>query len=799
MNQTKLAFAYRSVGYGTRFEKCELWRPGDWRPNENAPQDQQESEKRTLCFNEIAVDVGSNCLGYKGYSLRVFDHHFQREDLQNSNFGSAALTVLSQAHAVADWARVVVGSCHPSVPIATVWLVSHVQPDFDAYCSCYVASRLIQDPELAVAFGKCGVSEKDLLSILQDSQKIQKVLTKLSEFPASRSLLLLAVCAARVDQCIPDACPRDSSLRCLFLAARERGRFRPDRPNGSDFFADVEAEIFAGRYHPLLDELPTTLMEKYAPERLFIKNQEIVYLNDMQCAKILSVPICGTNQHYRDWSGQISGSGMDTGAGIPFWRGSSLHPFFQAIREGDPELAENVRHQDLARNILDRHEDVDGLLIDKPNCLFFKDWVRLDTARSPRGFGFKFTGIVHAQPTPQFYFSLDPEFARSLKLHLYDLWVRLQQREGVGREIPDGKKPRGEILARGSDGRSGLLDPWFDGYEATLVVSPNSPSEAVRQYVPKIDSDPTMKLVEAWASNGFYRPKSIALIQWSCPTISRLPECSIELSLDTFREAAWEKVGELKARREGFILANLKLKKRPESVGWDKFSEEQVGKDLWRLISTHPNGVPPDFLDRHLVVDVEWIAVWNRNGLAIAFKNSGKPGSKEDLEAESLSKLVMWLTSLASVIKAIGRVGTSDTSKISNVKSLLKDVREAQENLVKLESTLSGPGDRAFRRLMENFNLSGLSERIADLAEGHRDEDEADRERLIGDVLAVASIAGLVLAYFQVEGVKWFGDAPEKRVKVYTTGGIGAAILLVLYLFSRKNIWKRIRLWWKNW
>lgn len=205
--------------------------------------------------------------------------------------------------------------------------------------------------------------------------------------------------------------------------------------------------------------------------------------------------------------------------------------------------------------------------------------------------------------------------------------------------------------------------------------------------------------------------------------------------------------------------------------------------------------VLPDFRERHLVVDVEWIAVWNRNGLAIAFKNCGKPGSMEEGECKSLSTLWEWLKSLASVMEAIGRVGTSE---ILNVKSLLDDVREAQKKLVKLESSLSGPGDRAFRRLMENFNLSGLSERIADLAEGHRDEEEADRERLIGDVLAVASIAGLVLAYFQVEGVKWFGDAPEKRVKVYATEGIGAAILLVLYLFSRKNIWKRIRLWWKN-
>ena len=791
MNQTKLTFAYRSVGYGTRFEKSEDWRLKDWGPNINAPKEQRESEERTLCFNEIAVDVGSTCLGYKGYSLRVFDHHFQREDLKNGNFGSAALTVLSQARAVADWAKVVVENCHPSEPVATVWLVSHVTPDFDAYCSCYVASRLIQDPELAVAFGNCGIREEDLHSVLQNVQNVQ---TKLSEFPAARSLFLLAVCAARVDQCIPDQCPRDSSLRYLFLAARERGRFRPDRPDGSDFFAAVEAAIYAESYNPLLDELPASLMDKYAHEQALIRNQEVVYQDDMQCAKILSVPICGSSQHYRDWSGQISGAGMDPGAGIPLWRDKSLHPFFQAIRDGDPGRAENVRHQDLARNILDRHEDVDGLLIDKPKCLFFKDWVRLDKAQSPRGFGFKFTGIVHAQPIAQFFFTLDPEYARSRKLHLYDLWVRLQQREGTAREIPDGKKfERLDVLARGSDGRSGLLDPWFDGYDATILVNPNKPSEAVKQYVPEIDSDPTMKLVAAWASNGFYRPESMASIQW-CPPDSGLQEGSIELSLEAFREEAWTKVGNFNGRAtKGFTLANLKLRKRTESVGWNKDSEEQVGKDLWRLISTHPKGVPPDFREKHLIVDVDWIAVWNRNGMAIAFKNCGKP---ECREKEDLEKLWRYLTSLASIREVISQVGTSENSE---VKSLLDDVRKAQRSLIELESNLSGPGDRAFRRLMENFNLSGLSERIADLAEGHRDEEEADRASLIGDVLAVASIAGLVLAYFELEGVKWFGDAPEKRVKVYATGGIGAAILLVLYLFSRKNIWKRIRLCWKNW
>jgi hypothetical protein len=156
------------------------------------------------------------------------------------------------------------------------------------------------------------------------------------------------------------------------------------------------------------------------------------------------------------------------------------------------------------------------------------------------------------------------------------------------------------------------------------------------------------------------------------------------------------------------------------------------------------------------------------------------------------------LQSLAEVMLIINEP-PRDCPKSGEIELWLTRVRTAQQNLTRIEAANIGSGNRILRRFLEAVNLSEISARVADLAESYRDEEEADRERLIGDVLAVASIAGLVLAYFQVEGVKWFGDAPEKRVKVYATGGIGAAILLVLYLFSRKNIWKRIRLWCKNW
>jgi len=164
-------------------------------------------------------------------------------------------------------------------------------------------------------------------------------------------------------------------------------------------------------------------------------------------------------------------------------------------------------------------------------------------------------------------------------------------------------------------------------------------------------------------------------------------------------------------------------------------------------------------------------------------RNPGTFGLESQLEAS--------LQSLAEVMRII-----QESPKSGEIESWLARVRTAQQNLIRIEAANVRGQNRILRRFLETVNLSEISARVADLAESYRDKEEADRERLIGDVLAVASIAGLVLAYFQVEGVKWFGEAPEKRVKVYAVAGIGAAILLVLYLFSRKNIWKRICLWW---
>jgi hypothetical protein len=787
---------HRAVGFGTRF----VQRDGNRPVLATADGDKPES----LFSNELAVDVGGDCLGHRESDLMVFDHHFTRDDLAQTdgkgrvrklgdegvlNFPSAAMAVLFQARRIATWAANLVHG-------EAIWLVTHRDPDFDAYCACYLARRLIEDPGLAEAFTNSGRLDKtDEFATFWRSTR--RVTQSHAGHPHCRVLFLMAAYAARVDQCVPDACSRESSLRFLFLAAQERGRFAAPEsstmellPDGSRFFRDIETAILEEGYNPLLDELPESLARSYGPEVGFIRSQANLYKMDMRRAEILPVSVARSRSSFREWSARIRGDQQTSGSGIPLWLvrdgKARLSPFFETLSGGGAEaVGITPEHLGLAKdNILHERVPEDGLLIEDPKCLFFKDWVRSDLDNSPNRKGFTFTGIKRCDlgGKPRYWISLDTEKAAPSRMHLYDLWTMLQEREGYARTLrpkSDSQEPRNDILARDELGKEGLFDPWYDGnaYSGTILDTPNrgvQPSE-------RGQDDPIFKLVRQWMARGFYNPAARPeRISFSIQSehISIHPErrsivAPERFEADKFREEAHKSLKN-DCLHLGLLDLNRSLKINDKQSGP---ISAQIGHDLWRLISPYQQGLPPDFEENHLLSDQNWIAVWHRHGIAVAMVRN--PGAF-DLE----SQLKESLQSLAEVMRII-----EQEPKSGEIESWLARVRTAQQNLIQIEAANVRGQNRILRRFLEAVNLSEISARVADLAESYRDEEEADRERLIGDVLAVASIAGLVLAYFQVEGVKWFGDAPEKRVKVYTAAGIGVAILLGLYLFSRKNIW----------
>jgi hypothetical protein len=113
---------YRFVPYGTAFQPCDGARPAT------------DFEAKNLYRNEIAADVGGVFWPDSGSSqLPVIDHHFARTD----QFPSATAAVLHSTEKVAEW-------WNRATAFEEVWLVTHVNPDFDAYASLYLIRSLEQ-------------------------------------------------------------------------------------------------------------------------------------------------------------------------------------------------------------------------------------------------------------------------------------------------------------------------------------------------------------------------------------------------------------------------------------------------------------------------------------------------------------------------------------------------------------------------------------------------------------------------------------------------------------------------------
>ena len=123
-------YAYRYVKYGPAFTSAPGLRP----PGALSPGSDEQ-----LFANELAVDVGSCCHGWDGCDLPVFDHHFNRA----GQFPSAAATVLLNATALQAVVneRMRQGGAGAD---ATIWLVTHREPDLDAFASMYLARALLE-------------------------------------------------------------------------------------------------------------------------------------------------------------------------------------------------------------------------------------------------------------------------------------------------------------------------------------------------------------------------------------------------------------------------------------------------------------------------------------------------------------------------------------------------------------------------------------------------------------------------------------------------------------------------------
>src|SRR5215472_12844756 len=115
---------YRYVDFGTVFT-------GDPRTRSV---DAASESPGTLFANELAVDVGGTCWG-PNEPLVVLDHRASA-----TQFPSATAAVLHKANRIRER--------FTQSTFEVIWLVTHQEPDFDAFCSMYLARWIIETPNL---------------------------------------------------------------------------------------------------------------------------------------------------------------------------------------------------------------------------------------------------------------------------------------------------------------------------------------------------------------------------------------------------------------------------------------------------------------------------------------------------------------------------------------------------------------------------------------------------------------------------------------------------------------------------
>jgi hypothetical protein len=414
---------------------------------------------------------------------------------------------------------------------------------------------------------------------------------------------------------------------------------------------------------------------------------------------------------------------------------------------------------------------LDGVEVLAPRCRFFKDWVRQDTARSPRGAGFRYTAIAypgHGEKPAAYFFALDPEYAVPRNLHLYDLWVTLQIEEGPQRVAAPDQNPRTDVVARAADCSSGLWDPWFDGnnYAATIVVSPRrgaGPNLTHGRFGPTTEEDPVLRVAARWIGRSFYKSTEAngTLFSWRSGG-NEMQEHHLRGDIETgWKNPHWG--------TESLLFAQVDLKEILPT-GTPEFEPAcfQIGEDLWRLIATARSGFPPDFRARHLVRGDDWILVWNRRGIAVASKRP-------------MTELARDVETVARILERVDRNlhgaanGAQPAARINDslVKERLADSQWTLEQVTALERKCRSDEGRAIRPFLEAVGLSTVARDVDALNNLYRDTLETRRDNMLTDVLAIGSFLALAISWMQALDIKPVSWGPR-------LGHLAWAVLLLM-------------------
>lgn len=659
MSAEATIFQYRYVGYGTAFSSA----PG--------ARLEATADRSSLHGNEIAVDVGSQCLADDHATdpgaLFVFDHHFRR-DPPAENFPAAATAVLHHARAIHEH--------FANQPV--VWLVAHEQPDFDAFCAMYLARCIIEDPAIAAACERHGIQQWPKSAWLNPHVAgIEEPL---------RSLILLAACAACVDQARHLNTPRTRALHSVLYAAIMRSRsLNSDGARG--FFDEARAALAAKGLNPLFDSV---LDERstFAPELALLDREEEAYRRDIARARTCIVNLQTNAEDFGAWFARV--------AAQPFRSDGAVAPVH--LQPSGPATVQ-----------------ADGLYLRDPESILFKEWARGDHDNSPSGRGFLFTAIAVSGEIPnpiagnatRYWFSLDMERARAERCHLYNVWAALQAAE-LGTREKTGDPRLGESAGRKdfADRDSGA-DPWYDGnaFEATILDTPRRGSALAAGRQSDLSDDAVARIVRECLEYSWFQEHFA-----DCEDIPSDPEVATSKHarhrIDLTRAIDHEPPPKCLRFCSITVLESVDLL-QPQTA-------EQIGRLLWPVLERKDVAtVPSDFISRHLVIDRDSVTVWNRRGLAIAFKGEAGAARSQQMEDTVREMAGIRVAVIAGLQLAVKRVEAAHPATANE--DLLVRAEQLSRSLAAIQLNAAQPERTALRRFFEANRFGEILETVRGL------------------------------------------------------------------------------------
>jgi len=654
----------------------------------------------TLFADELACDVGGTCWG-ANEPLAIIDHHLP----QQAQFPSACAAVVHKSKLIRDRFAQLEG---------VVWLVTHKEPDFDGFCSMYLARWLIQDATSAIPWESYGLHPDGWLD-LPGARRIDWFDPDVSGVASEhRWALLLASYASMLEMRRHIPCPRERGLRSILYAAMKRGREYLNPTSGAtEFFDEVRETLREKSLNPIFD----SVLEgnaTFAPELAMLDHEAAAYLRDLQRASKALVYLPEAEAPSAD--------------------------FFEHPKHV-PELdSQQLRLADSFRIA------TDGIFLRDPECALFKEWARVDVENSSLAAGFEFTAIAQSHGRPErvlnsteYVFAIDPERANGR--HLYTVWSRLETEEVKAlraRKARQAPELTVNHTAEGAESQPGaveslLSDPWSGGQSRSSTIV-ETPRHGTFLGPPGLRSDLRDDPVAEAVRTELEAPIYISASLVDGPQVTIYDFAASHAHAD-----AEPRLFNLNALLEleppapdYFRFASIGLRSDvPIASGGlgGHLLARQIGEHLWQALHPErPGEVHQDF-DRHLLVRADAIGVWSARGIAVAQKPIELVSASSRVQGDSgelrdFMALVAWVRDIDQLAadwsgrdadKQARLTDNRRTPAQAPLPALAAKGEDLARRALDLQHTLTLPQRELLRRFCEAIAFEQIMTRLRDL------------------------------------------------------------------------------------